>query len=152
MSSPSLTTALRSAPVPLRSAPVPAASYELLDVARHGLASSSMAGSAPERYAAAHLAALRAAAAVLASRARPGSARRGPRSVWVVLPQVAPELGEWAAFFAAGAGKRASAEAGLAGVVTLREADDLLRDAGSFVALVETILGVPHQSAFPLVG
>jgi SAV_6107-like HEPN len=145
MSSPALTTALRSAPVP-------AASYELLDVARHGLASSAMADSASERYAAAHLAALRAAAAVLASRARPGSARRGPRSVWVVLPQVAPELGEWAAFFAAGAGKRAAAEAGMAGVVTLREADDLLRDAGSFVALVETILGMPHQSAFPLVG
>ncbi len=136
----------------LRSAPVPVASYELLDVARHGLSTAATAGSAPERYAAAHLAALRAAAAVLASRARPGSHRRGPRSVWVVLPQVAPELGEWAAFFAAGAGKRASAEAGLVGVVTAREADDLLRDAGGFVALVEGILGVPHQSAFPLVG
>jgi hypothetical protein len=136
----------------VRAAPVPTASYELLDVARHGLAISAMAPVAAERYAAAHLAALRAAAAVLASRARPGGARRGPRSVWVVLPQVAPELGEWAAFFAAGAGKRASAEAGLVGVVTLREADDLLRDAGSFVTLVETILGLPHQSAFPMVG
>jgi len=144
MSSPSLSA--------VRSAPVPAASYELLDVARHGLSLSAAAGTAAERYAAAHLAALRAAAAVLASRARPGSSRRGPRSVWVVLPQVAPELGEWAAFFAAGAGKRASAEAGMVGVVTVREADDLLRDAGSFVALVETILGVPHQSTFPLVG
>jgi SAV_6107-like HEPN len=136
----------------LLSAPVPVASYELLDVAHHGLSVSATAGTASERYAAAHLAALRAAAAVLASRARPGSSRRGPRSVWVVLPQVAPELGEWAAFFAAGAGKRASAEAGLVGVVTLREADDLLRDAGSFVALVETVLGLPHQTAFPLVG
>ena len=136
----------------VRSAPVPTASYELLDVARHGLSLSAMAETAAERYAAAHLAALRAAAAVLASRARPAGSRRGPRSVWVVLPQVAPELGEWAAFFAAGAGKRASAEAGMIGVVTVREADDLLRDAGSFVALVETILGLPHQSAFPLVG
>jgi SAV_6107-like HEPN len=136
----------------LRTAPVPAASYELLDVARHGLATAAMAGTAAERYASAHLAALRAAAAVLASRARPGSTRRGPRSVWVVLPQVAPELSEWAAFFAAGAGKRASAEAGVAGVVTTREADDLLRDSGHFVALVEAILGQPHQSAFPLVG
>jgi hypothetical protein len=147
----SSSTVLRSSQV-LHSAPVPAASYELLAVARHGLATAATAGSAAERYAAAHLAALRAAAAVLASRARPRSPRRGPRSVWVVLPQVAPELGEWAAFFAAGADKRAFAEAGMAGVVTVREADDLLRDSGSFVALVEGLLGVPHQSAFPLVG
>jgi hypothetical protein len=157
MSSPSATvsatvSAKVSAKVSLLSAPVPAASYELLDVARHGLSQSAMAMAPAERYSAAHLAALRAAAAVLASRARPGGSRRGPRSVWVVLPQVAPELGEWAAFFAAGAGKRAAAEAGLAGVVTAREADDLLRDASRFVALVETLLGLPHQSALPLVG
>jgi len=140
---------------PLRStsrAPVPAASVDLLAVARHGLAEAATARTAAERYAAAHLSALRAAAAVLAARARPAAARRGPRSVWVVLPQVAPELGEWAAFFAAGAGKRAAAEAGLPGAVTVREADDLLRDAASFLALVEATLGIPHQSAFPLVG
>jgi hypothetical protein len=143
---------MTAAPSRVLTAPVPAASYELLEVARHGLASSATSATAAERYAAAHLAALRAAAAVLASRARPGGVRRGPRSVWSVLPQVAPELGEWAAFFAAGAGKRASAEAGLPGVVTTREADDLLRDATAFVALVEATLGLPHQSAFPLVG
>jgi len=45
-----------------------------------------------------------------------------------------------------------SVAAGVVGVVTAREADDLMRDAESFVALVEGILGVPHQSAFPLVG
>jgi hypothetical protein len=140
---------------PVRStsrAPVPAASVDLLAVARHGLAEAATARTAAERYTAAHLSALRAAAAVLAARARPATARRGPRSVWVVLPQVAPELGEWAAFFAAGAGKRAAAEAGLPGAATVREADDLLRDAASFLALVEATLGIPHQSAFPLVG
>jgi SAV_6107-like HEPN len=133
-------------------APVPAACHELLEVARHGLAEATTARTAAERYAAAHLAALRSAAAVLACRVRPGSGRRGPRSVWVVLPEVAPELGEWAAFFAAGAGKRAAAEAGLPSAVTAREGDDLLRDAASFLALVEAMLGLPHQSAFPLVG
>ena len=102
-----------------------------------------------ERYAAAHLAALRAAAAVLACRARPASGRRGPRSVWVVLPEVAPELGEWAAFFAAGAGKRAAAEAGLPAAVSTREADDLLRDATAFLALVEATLGLSHQPFLP---
>lgn len=133
-------------------APLPAASYELLDSARHGLTEAATTTVPGERYAAAHLASLRAAAAVLASRARPGAARRGPRSVWSVLPQIAPELGEWAAFFAAGANKRAAAEAGLTGVVSAREADDLLRDSANFVAIVEAACGVLHQPAFPLVG
>jgi len=30
-----------------------------------------------------------------------------------------------------------------------READDLLRDAQTFLALVETTLGLPHQPALP---
>ena len=38
--------------------------------------------------------------------------RRKPHSVWELLPQVEPALTEWAAYFAAGAGKRAAAEAG----------------------------------------
>jgi hypothetical protein len=67
--------------------------------------------------------------------------------VWVLLPTVAPELAEWSAFFAAGAAKRAAAEAGLSRAVTPREADDLLRDAASFLALVETTLGFTHQPA-----
>jgi len=55
---------------------------------------------------------------------------------------VAPALAEWAAFFAAGAAKRAAAEAGLPRAVTTREADDLLRDSETFLALVEEALGV----------
>ena len=55
-----------------------------------------------------------------------------------------------AAFFAAGATRRAAAEAGL-DVVTSREADDLLRDAETFLALVDTTVGVPHQIALPRV-
>ena len=69
-----------------------------------------------------------------------GPHRGRPKSAWVLLTQVAPELTEWAQFFAAGAQKRAAAEAGLAGVVTPREADDLLRDAQSFLSVVETTL------------
>jgi hypothetical protein len=138
--------------------PVPAASHELLEIARRGIVEASTARTPAERYAIAHLAALRSAAAVLACRVRPGGGRRGPRSVWVVLPEVAPELGEWAAFFAAGAGKRAAAEAGLPTAVNQRDSDDLLRDATAFLALVEATLGLPHQpclpdqSAFHLVG
>ena len=102
------------------------------------------------RPARAHLSALRAAAAVLAARARPRGKRSARlRSAWVLLAEVAPELGEWAQFFAAGAGKRAAAEAGLRGVVSEREADDLVRDAEAFLARVARLLGVPHQ---PLLG
>ncbi len=60
------------------------------------------------------------------------------------------QLGEWAAFFAAGAGKRAAAEAGLRGVVSEREADDLVREAESFLAVVARVLGVAHQQALPV--
>jgi hypothetical protein len=113
----------------------------LLGLAQRGLAEAARTTAPGERYALAHLAALRAAAAVLACRTRPAPARRSrPRPAWVLLAEVAPELREWAEFFAAGAAKRAAAEAGLAGVVSPREADDLLRDAQSFLALVETTL------------
>ena len=120
--------------------------------ARQGLVCAATATSAAERFVDAHLAALRAAAAVLAARAQPVDTvgrRQPPRSVWSLLPAVAPELVEWAAFFAAGAGRRAAAEAGIPGAVSARDADDLLRDADTFVALVETTLGLPHQQTIP---
>src|SRR4051812_9748290 len=123
--------------------PMPTAALRLLAAARGALRESAGADSAGERFAAAHLAALRAAAAVLAARARPNDARvRRPTSAWVLLTGMAPELGEWAAYFAAGADKRAAALAGLRTAVTAREADDLLRDAGIFLSLVQTTLGL----------
>ncbi|MGB6457933.1 MAG: SAV_6107 family HEPN domain-containing protein, partial [Streptosporangiaceae bacterium] len=73
----------------------------------------------------------------------PGARRRRPLSVWELLPKVEPELREWAAFFAAGAAKRAAAEAGLPSAVTAFEADELLRDAGTFVSLAEGARGIP---------
>lgn len=114
----------------------------LLGLARDGVREAALATVASRRYASAHLAALRVAAAVLACRAQPTRTRRraAPTSAWVLLAEVAPELAEWAVFFAQGAGKRAAAEAGLA-VVTAREADDLLRDAEAFLGLVQERLG-----------
>jgi hypothetical protein len=129
---------------------------DLIDHARGGLAQAAGSASAGERYAAAHLAALRAGAAVLAARSRPRTARRrrgrssGPRNVWVDLAHVAPELAEWAEYFAAGAAKRAAAQAGLPRAVTARQADDMLRDADAFLGLVCVLLGLPHQE--PLSG
>jgi hypothetical protein len=124
----------------------------LLESARQGLAAAECEVSAGGRYVAAHLAALRAAAAVVAAKAEPGASgsRKRPRSVWELLPRVEPALSEWAAFFAAGAGKRAAAEAGLPRAVSLREADDLLHDAETFVSLAENALGAPAQPLLPL--
>ncbi|HET6479631.1 MAG TPA: SAV_6107 family HEPN domain-containing protein [Actinoplanes sp.] len=120
---------------------------QLLTIARDGLVEAARTGPDGLRYAAAHLAALRAAAAVLAARARPAPAGRRSRvtSVWSLLVLVAPDFGEWANYFALGAAKRAAAEAGIPRVVSPREADDLLRAAEQFVAVVESSLGLVYQ-------
>ncbi|RZS82935.1 hypothetical protein EV189_3333 [Motilibacter rhizosphaerae] len=124
-------------------APVPGGALDLVAAAHRDLAAARGAAVPAERYAAAHRGALHAAAAVLAVRARPDGRRR-VRSAWDLLAGVAPEMQEWAAFFAAGAAKRAAAEAGLRRSVSERDADDLLRDGAAFLAVVEDALGVPR--------
>jgi hypothetical protein len=119
---------------------------ELLRLARQGLAEAAVTRPDGLRYATAHLAALRAAAAVLAARAQPAPGLRNRMtSVWALLTRVAPDLAEWAAFFAAGATRRAAAEAGIPRVVSARDADDLLRAAEQFTAVVEVALGLRDQ-------
>ncbi|HSV66567.1 MAG TPA: SAV_6107 family HEPN domain-containing protein [Mycobacteriales bacterium] len=133
----------RVARLPL-SARLSLSAVELVTQARRTLAEAAEQACPADRYAAAHLAALRGAAAMLAARAHPADApvRRRPTSAWVLLTSIAPELGEWAAFFAAGSRKRAAAEAGSPYAVSPRDADDLVRDVGTFLAVVETSLGV----------
>jgi hypothetical protein len=116
-----------------------------LDRSSDGLTVARAATTPAERYVAAHLAALRAAAAVLAVRGRPAGGRGRTLSVWDLLPRVAPELGEWAGFFSASASRRAAVEAGRVDVVSARDADDLLRDAETFALVVGEILGVPRE-------
>jgi hypothetical protein len=119
---------------------------ELLRLARQGLAEAAATRPEGLRYATAHLAALRAAAAVLAARAQPAPGLRNRMtSVWALLTRVAPDLAEWAAFFAAGAARRAAAEAGIPRVVSARDADDLLRAAEQFTGVVEVALGLRDQ-------
>ncbi len=130
-----------------------------LQRARSALVEAELADRPSERFLAAQLAALRVAALVLALRSRPAGrsdpADRGslkklsaaggpgsgrapqPRNAWQLLAEVAPEYGEWAAFFAASQGKREAVRAGAATIVTTREADDLVRDAGQFLTMVE---------------
>ncbi|WP_433855917.1 SAV_6107 family HEPN domain-containing protein [Streptomyces kronopolitis] len=138
----------------LRRATAPPAALDLLAQAQQGLAEAQTLETPNERFATAHLAALRTAAAVLAVRGRPEpTARRRQRirSAWDVLPEIAPELTEWSALFAAGAERRAKAEAGIAGAAGRREADDLLRDVALFLRLVERMLllqpSLPPQRA-----
>ncbi|HET7475642.1 MAG TPA: SAV_6107 family HEPN domain-containing protein [Dermatophilaceae bacterium] len=127
--------------------PVAGTTLELLDRARASLLASCLAGNVSERYVEAHLGALRAAAALLAARSRP-SRRSRLRSVWEVLPQVAPELGEWAVFFTASGRRRLAVERG-AVVPSTREANDLLRAAETFLGLAHAGLGLPMDSALP---
>ena len=64
----------------------------MLQSARRGLAEAADESAPGARYVTAHLAALRAAAAVVAARGEPRSRRRKPHSVWELLPQVEPAL------------------------------------------------------------
>ena len=128
-------------------APLACTALDLLDRARASLLSACHADTLAERYVEAHLGALRAAAAVLAARSRP-SRRSQLRSVWEVLPQVAPELTEWAVFFAASAKRRAALERGSVGPGA-READDLLRQSETFFELVQEALGLPISRPLP---
>ncbi|MEW2619598.1 SAV_6107 family HEPN domain-containing protein [Streptomyces sp. NPDC048106] len=127
----------------LRQATAPPAALDLLAQARAGLAEATTLETPNERYATAHLAALRTAAAVLAARGRPETSPRRRariRSAWEVLPEIAPELTEWSALFASGAARRARAEAGIRDAASRRDADDLIRDVAMFLRLVERML------------
>jgi len=105
---------------------------DLLASAGEGLAAAHMARTVPGRGAGTRLAVLRAAAAVLAVRGR--GAPSGPVDMWALLPRVAPELTEWADFFAAVLPEDPG---------SVREVDDLLRQGTEFVQIVAGMLGLP---------
>ena len=120
--------------------------------ARSALAEAELAERPSDRYLAAHLTALRVVAIVLTHRARSGMARPSgrPRNAWRMLAEVAPELAEWAAFFAATQAKRDAVRAGATSIVSAREADDLVRDVEAFLRLVERAVGFSAIRIRPL--
>ncbi len=146
-------TAAAVPPPALSGFDVPAATFAYLARAAASLQEAITTSDVGMRYATAHVAALRATAALLAARARPTVHVRGrtraQRNAWVLLAEVAPELAEWATFFSAGAAKRAAAEAGSRRAVTEREADDLVRDADRFLGIVEESLGLTRHVPIP---
>ena len=126
----------------------------LLEQARQCLAEAYAAELAAVRLITSQDAAMRAAAALVA-----GRGTRGPQDLWPLLAAQSPELAEWAEVFALAAIRRQQLEtlcpelvSGERGThhrcavrVPVREADDLLRAAETFVELVAHTLGMPRR-------
>lgn len=134
-------------------------SQELVTLAVDGLVDSAHEHDPRARYSAAQLAALRAATAMIADRLasdraatvsagppspQSPSPRSGATNVWQLLARLAPELSEWAALFHHTSKRRAAITTGTSSV-SVREADDTLRDAASFVERVCRALGLPGR-------
>lgn len=118
--------------------PPPASLRADLQRAHDAILEAELAEHPSERYLAAHLAALRVAAIILAVRGGPASGGRSRRrNAWAVVADVAPEFAEWATYFAATEPKRDAVRSGARAIVTAREADDLVRDARAFLSSVE---------------
>lgn len=133
-----MTTASRRG---LTKAPTATAVLHLWDRARDGWGQAAMAETPADRYIGAHLAALRAGAALLAAHQVPGPRSR-PRSVWELLPQVAPELTDWALYYTGTGRRRVKLEQGT-GTVEEQEAHDLVVQAERFIELVRELLDIP---------
>ncbi|MGY4646127.1 SAV_6107 family HEPN domain-containing protein [Cellulomonas sp. URHB0016] len=112
---------------------------ELLRRADGELLAAQFSPEAWEQFSHAHLAALRAGAAVVAAQGRPGS-RRAPRSVWELLDVVAPELARWSASFAAAATLRSAVDAGRFDVISPERAEQAVCDAEDFVDAARAML------------
>ncbi|GIG23172.1 hypothetical protein Cch01nite_38960 [Cellulomonas chitinilytica] len=111
---------------------VPARVAEQLGRADAELLAAQFSSEPWEQFSHAHLAALRAGAAVVASTGRPGG-RRGPRSVWEMLDVVAPDLGRWSAYFAAAAPLRSAVDAGRFDAISAERAEQAVCAAEDFV-------------------
>jgi hypothetical protein len=126
-------------PMPVRPPAAPVA-VALLDQATRGLAEAAREDEPAERFIASYLSALRAAAAVLAARGRPHRGRARPASVWVLLESAAPELREWAVYFAANSATQASVQAGITSRLNSRMADDLFRLSSQFIEVARRVV------------
>lgn len=132
----------------VHAAPLPTTVVDLLRRADAELLAAQFSAVPAEMFNHAHLAALRAAAAVIATHGRPGG-RRPPRTVWDMLAVVAPEAAAWATFFAAGAPLRQAVDAGRFDAVDAEHAERTLCAAEDFLDEVRTMLEPAGRSAAP---
>ncbi len=122
------------------SGPVSLLARAQLADAHRGLDRSMQSQDIADRYAAAHLGALRGAAALLATRPKPATRTLKHASVWVLMTKVAPELEEWANYFAAGSAKRKAAEAGISRLISDQDAAEMVRQTAQFLELIEQLI------------
>jgi hypothetical protein len=127
----------------IHAAPLPSSALDLLRRADGELLAAQLSSEPADVFTHAHLAALRAAAAVLAVRGLP-SGRRKPRPVWQMLATVAPEAADWATFFAAGAPLRLAVDAGRFDAVDATHAERTLDAAEDFLDEVRVLLEAPR--------
>lgn len=123
------------------SPPVPEAALELLARSDAEVVAATLASAPDETLLHAHLAALRAGAALVHVRGRPGG-RPAPRTVWDMVAVVAPNLAGWSAFFADNAAVRAAVEAGRGHSVDRGRAERALAAAEDFQDAVRGELGI----------
>lgn len=124
--------------------PVPDSALDLLARSDAELVAATLASAPDETLLHAHLAALRAGAALVQVRGRPGG-RPAPRTVWDMVAVLAPELAAWAAFFADNAGTRSAVEAGRGDLVDARRAERALAAAEDFQTAVRAVIGADVQ-------
>jgi len=117
-----------------------ASALDLLRGSEASLVEAGHAAHVAQRYAGAHLAA--AVLAVRGPRLAGSRGSGGPRNLWELLPAVAPELHEWADFFALSSARRARPDE----AISSREADDLVRSAQEFHDRVRVLLGLTRRS------
>lgn len=121
--------------------PLSEAATQLLARSDAEIVAATLASGADETFLHAHLAALRAGAALVQARGRP-TGRPAPRAVWDMVAVVAPDLAQWAAFFADNAAARAAVEAGRGDAVDRGRAERALVAAEDFADAVRAELGV----------
>ncbi len=105
------------------------------------LVAATLASTAEETLLHAHLSALRAGAALVEARGRPGG-RPAPRTVWDMVTVIAPELAAWSGFFAGNASARAAVEAGRGESIDAAHAERVLAAAEDFQDAIRSELGV----------
>lgn len=122
------------------------ATEQLLRRAEAELGQVSTRACAEENFLHAHMAGLRAGAAVLALHPHLAPRRRGAvRSVWAQLAEIDESWQSWAALFSAGAPIRAAIESGRDSGLTQAQAARTAAAATDFVAMVAEVVAEAAQ-------